>query len=513
MSTTNGGIYYTTVEAYTPATNTWTTVRPMPTGRQQLSAVGGAGRTIYAMGGNSGAVNWGEGHGSGGLHACEQHMDHGQRARWTTAAAAAIAPDGIFACPWRHVQRRGAERNRELRPVPQRFAQFGPARYHDHADGHPVRAEIHGERVLGHVRQSPCIRAADDNRHDDTTGNLTSVLAFAPPAGVPNGAYYTVTARDCASGYPVGVPFALGVPTPTPSATATASATSPPTDTPTATALASLGWHAEAPMPVARNQIGAVAGTDGRIYVMGGNTDTSSVANVEAYTASANTWTELAPLPNPVFGLAGAAGLDGRVYAIGGSGFGPAVWAYTPATNTWAEVASMGQSRENAAAVTAPDGRIYVFGGDMNGKVLGSVERYDPTANTWTTLASMPTWRSGPGASFGSDGRIYVMGDPSASTSTTCRQSRRTRPAPTRGRPSRPCPRNELDSSPSPRPMAASTRWEGHREAAAITVRRRHTPQTDTWVRLPGLPASTAAGAAIGPDGRIYAMGGDRAPC
>jgi kelch-like protein 18 len=40
-----------TVEAYSPSTNSWTSVASMPTGRQSLAAAAGTDGRIYAMGG------------------------------------------------------------------------------------------------------------------------------------------------------------------------------------------------------------------------------------------------------------------------------------------------------------------------------------------------------------------------------------------------------------------------------------------------------------------------------
>ena len=47
-----GSSYFSSVEAYDPATNTWVTKAPLPTGRQSL-ATAVAGGKIYAIGGSS----------------------------------------------------------------------------------------------------------------------------------------------------------------------------------------------------------------------------------------------------------------------------------------------------------------------------------------------------------------------------------------------------------------------------------------------------------------------------
>jgi hypothetical protein len=47
----NGRLYFSTVEAYDPSTNTWSEKRTMPTARASLAARV-LGRSLYAMGGS-----------------------------------------------------------------------------------------------------------------------------------------------------------------------------------------------------------------------------------------------------------------------------------------------------------------------------------------------------------------------------------------------------------------------------------------------------------------------------
>jgi hypothetical protein len=66
----------------------------------------------------------------------------------------------------------------------------------------------------------------------------------------------------------------------------------------------------------------AAATVNGRIYVIGGNVygvATPSVLGlVEAYDPATQSWTRVASLPTPRFALAAAAGSDGKIYAVGG---------------------------------------------------------------------------------------------------------------------------------------------------------------------------------------------------
>src|SRR2546427_4976019 len=86
----------------------------------------------------------------------------------------------------------------------------------------------------------------------------------------------------------------------------------------------------------------------------------------------------------------------------------------------------------------------------------------DRTLLSWTTLTSMPTPRSALAAVTGPDGRIYAIGG--------------------------------VDTLRSPEPLAT---------VEAYTV------ATNTWTTVASLPTPRQLlAAAVGPDGRIYALGG-----
>jgi N-acetylneuraminic acid mutarotase len=69
----------------------------------------------------------------------------------------------------------------------------------------------------------------------------------------------------------------------------------------------------------------AAATVNGRIYVIGGNAygyvdgGTSVLGLVEAYDPATRTWTRVASLSTPRFGLAAAVGSDGKIYVVGGN--------------------------------------------------------------------------------------------------------------------------------------------------------------------------------------------------
>jgi N-acetylneuraminic acid mutarotase len=137
-------------------------------------------------------------------------------------------------------------------------------------------------------------------------------------------------------------------------------------------------WTAVASMPTPRAYAAAAAGNDGRIYVFGGQpngssaTATVSALNiVEAYNPSTNTWSTVASMPTAQEAEGAALGSDGRIYVVGGKSDSTAttqlntVQAYNPTANTWATIVSLQTARSNLG-VTAGVGSnqtIYAIAG------------------------------------------------------------------------------------------------------------------------------------------------------
>jgi N-acetylneuraminic acid mutarotase len=158
-----------------------------------------------------------------------------------------------------------------------------------------------------------------------------------------------------------------------------------------------------------------------RIYLAGGmGTDGASLSRVSVYTPATNTWSSAAAMAtrrdNP-----GSAALGGKLYVFGGrtrnaDGTAPSdtlasVEAYAPSTNTWAARSAMPTGRRSMAVGTI-GGRAQVAGGERSTTATGTFaqhEEYDPLANTWRTLTSIRTPRHG--AAAGTIGSItYVAG-------------------------------------------------------------------------------------------------------
>ena len=93
-----------------------------------------------------------------------------------------------------------------------------------------------------------------------------------------------------------------------------------------------------------------------------------SLPYTEAYDPARDTWTPRAPMPEPRQELTAVTGKDGLIYVIGGApAYGQPgtsqVDIYDPATDTWREGPALRRPREAHAAAMTPDGKIWVTGG------------------------------------------------------------------------------------------------------------------------------------------------------
>ncbi len=184
-------------------------------------------------------------------------------------------------------------------------------------------------------------------------------------------------------------------------------------------------------------------------------------------------WTALAPIEPGRSSLAAAIGPDGKVYAIGGSpnaspdmsAFGSTVESYqpppaAPGTRMWDSApADLPFGIIDHAAATAGD-HIYVLGGRAFTGYLATTLRWKPGDAAWSEAAELPSARANHGAATAGDGRLYVVG-------------------------------GDDDVNPLDAVLAYS-------------------PEADHWFPVASLPAGGRAslGVTLGPDGRLWAIGG-----
>jgi uncharacterized protein YkwD len=181
-------------------------------------------------------------------------------------------------------------------------------------------------------------------------------------------------------------------------------------------------WASAAPLPIA-SVMAAVGGADGKIYVLAAG----QPVTVEVYDPAANQWTTLGSdsLPGTVEGAEVARGPDGKIYVFGGeddSSFPSTTLAtvrvFDPAAaagQRWSTLPNMPVARAGGAAVLGPDGYIYLLGSSgfaFGGASPARVDVFNPANDSWSQAPNIPyTAFSGLAAATGADGRIYVIAD------------------------------------------------------------------------------------------------------
>ncbi|HEY6527000.1 MAG TPA: kelch repeat-containing protein [Solirubrobacteraceae bacterium] len=262
------------------------------------------------------------------------------------------------------------------------------------------------------------------------------------------------------------------------------------------------------------------------LYAIGGDggANSNAIGTVETFDPTApGAWTNnVTTLPGqPLTGVA-AATVAGQVHVLGGTRGGPVITPVTthnifdPATNAWAAGALLGTARAYHAAVTATDGAIYAIGGvDGLGNALSSVERLDPATHAWSAVASMPTARSGLAACAVGD-MIYAIGgeDSNGAPLTTVEVfSRVTGTWNAATLPSLLHGRTKLAASAGPGGLIYAIGGLSSTSPAtpAADVYSWNQSTASTWQTVsPSLASATGLlGAALGPDGRVYAVGGN----
>lgn len=114
-------------------------------------------------------------------------------------------------------------------------------------------------------------------------------------------------------------------------------------------------------------------------------------------------------------GAVAVRGADGVIYVAGGvDASGRPLTAFErfdPVTGAWTQLASVPQALRGATIAADTRGSIYLFGGDSATQTtLNRTYRYDPAANKWSIVAGIPQATSFAAAVTGRDGLIYVVG-------------------------------------------------------------------------------------------------------
>lgn len=374
------GTFLRSVEAYTPSTNSWTTVASLPAAQYGSGAVTGPDGRIYNFGGNNGS---------------------GSEIPYVEAYLTA-APLWSYAAPMstaRYVLGTATGSDGRIYAV---GGYDGSATTLNSAGAYfPSSNSWATVAPMATARNGLAATAGSDGSinavggRDSTDTPLNSVERYTPS----NNTWSTVapmpTAREnlAAATGSDGTIYAIGGYNGSSNGNGTLAI-----DTVEAYDPASNNWTTLPHLLTPRSALAATAGPDGRIYAIGGYDPAGrTLSSVEVYDPKTNAWTAVAPLNTPRYYLAAVKAPNGLIYAIGGqdaSGHAlSSVEVYNPRTNTWTSAPSMNSVRQYAAAAVGSDGRIYAIGGFDGSNGLNSVESYAPPSmpsavTTTITLSS-----------------------------------------------------------------------------------------------------------------------------
>ena len=299
--------------AASAASNSWTTVAPMPAGgRANIGAATGPDGLIYAMGGYNGVdLNRMEAYtATSNTWISEPPMPGGPR----SDVGAATGPDGMVYVIG------GVDGSTFLSRVEAFDTSTGTWTTEASMPG--------GGRLRVGVATGPDGRIYAIGGRDSVTGDLNRVEAYntstntwSTLAPMPGGAREGMAVATGPDGriYVIGGYDGTNV-------LSRVEAYNTATNT----------WTTLAPLPGGpREGAAAALGPDGRIYVIGGDdSNVTEYSRVEAYNTSSNTWTTAQSMAAGPRTFSGAAtGPDGRIYAIGGYN-GVAFTALTEAYTT-----------------------------------------------------------------------------------------------------------------------------------------------------------------------------------
>jgi hypothetical protein len=187
-------------------------------------------------------------------------------------------------------------------------------------------------------------------------------------------------------------------------------------------------WTAMPSLPEGRGA-GDMAIVNHVLYYFGG-ADANRVDRHEQWALDLNNlaagWVAKAPIPT-ARNHVGAGALNGLVYAVGGAANQDAnetalsnVEVYNPATNTWSTAASLPTPRALImSGVDAFDGHLIVGGGETAYNVpTAQITAYDPNTNSWTQLTPLPIPRTSGILKDLGNVLIFTTGHPGFNTDT-----------------------------------------------------------------------------------------------
>jgi len=131
----------------------------------------------------------------------------------------------------------------------------------------------------------------------------------------------------------------------------------------------SNSWKTVAALPAARYLFNAIFDGTNTLYTFGGRTNATAggeTATVLSYNVSGNSWSTLAPMPVATAGSAAIAGADGKFYIVGGTTGGVVtnvVQVYDPGANSWQLSTPLPAGVTVAGGAADAAGHLVVLGG------------------------------------------------------------------------------------------------------------------------------------------------------
>jgi hypothetical protein len=176
-------------------------------------------------------------------------------------------------------------------------------------------------------------------------------------------------------------------------------------------------WSVTGSMSVARRVPVALSLPDGRVLVIGGDTN---ALTCEIFDPATETFSTTGSLTVGRASFAASVLQDGRVLVVGGVApvFGTnlaEVW--DPLTGLWSAVGPMAQPRVDASATTLQNGTVLVTGGQTGYSTnifIAAAELFDPATGTFTDTGSLNQARSEHVAARLPDGRVVIAGGTAA---------------------------------------------------------------------------------------------------
>jgi N-acetylneuraminic acid mutarotase len=159
-------------------------------------------------------------------------------------------------------------------------------------------------------------------------------------------------------------------------------------------------WSAAPPLLRARSAHGVVVAA-GALYAVGGTgEDGKPITEVERFDGAG--WLDVTVLPGGGVNAPSVAAVDGRIYVIGGftgtsSRPTDEVWVYDVASATWSTAAAL-PTASGGHAATVLDNKIHVIGGGTARSTIADHVVYDPTTDAWASVAPLPQAEGSPAA-------------------------------------------------------------------------------------------------------------------